>query len=696
MNLLLDKKLNELNENQLKAVKHINEPLFVVAGAGTGKTNTLTTKIAYLINYENVSPENILALTFTNKAAREIRDRVNQLIYPYQMGSWLYTFHAFSLKILRKHASDLNLNYNNNFNIIDEDESKDIIRDVIKTLNIESKKISLGEAKSAISNHKMLIEPILDHDLLDIYSEYENELIRNNLMDFDDLVKYTYILFDNNEDILNKYKEVFKYVLVDEFQDTDKIQYEIIKLINSKNTFVVGDPDQSIYHFRGARYENNELFLKDFNAKEIILYENYRSTNNILNVANKVIKQNDDRTTKKDLKSNLGDGKEVVIERLNNDFQEVDYVIENIYRLKRLGVKNSDIAILYRNNAISRVFEHKLMKENIPYIIYGGISFYERKEVKDLLAYLKLVFNKNNDFYFKRVVNRPRRGIGIKTIESLEYFAMTNNLSLFEAVDKVKLPNRALNSLKEFKEIINNIDKNINELDNIKEVIDLVFNLSNYEMELEKDNPETKSNRLDNINELKTVFSLANSNYKGNNYEKIKQTLDELALFTDHEISYDYNDAIRLSTIHQVKGLEFDAVFVVALEENIFPNHRSTYETSKLNEERRLFYVSITRAKKHLYLTSAYQRRLYGQFNITTESRFIKEIIKNKINTKKIEEPKTGFTNKTSFNVGDKLNHISFGKGIVVNINDDVLQIAFNHPYGIKNIKASFDGIKKE
>ena len=698
MNSFLYKQLDELNENQLKAVKHVDKPLFVVAGAGTGKTKTLTTKIAYLLKELNVDPENILAVTFTNKAAKEIRTRINEMIYPYQMGSWLYTFHAFGLKILREHAVDLNLGYRNDFTIIDSDESKDLIRDILKKLKIESKDLSLGYAKEAISRHKMMIESIFEPLVTDVYREYKLELIKNNLMDFDDLIRYVLDLFEMNELILTKYQKQFKYVLVDEFQDTDKVQYEIIKLINSKNTFVVGDPDQSIYHFRGARYLNNELFIKEFEAEVIILDENYRSTNNILKAANNVITKNIDRTTSKELKSNLGLGNEIFVKRFNNDLDEVDFVLDEITRLNNRGVPFNDIAVLYRNNALSRNFEHKLVQRDIPYVLYGGLSFYQRKEVKDILAYLKIVIDSNNDFFFKRVVNRPKRGIGNVTLEKLEEYSNISNISMFEAIDFVNLPTRTLNSLKEFKEIIIKIKEGIRGLENIREVVGLIYDLANYSIELEADNEETRKNRIDNINELKTVFSMGDSTHHGTNLEKIKLVLDDLALLTDQEVVHEEADSIKLATVHQVKGLEFKVVFVVALEEEIFPNHRSIEQTSKLEEERRLFYVAVTRAKEYLYLTSSLTRRLYGSFHYTRESRFINEVVNLKTfsENKEASKPVANFNNKTEFKEADVINHISFGKGIVVSINGDVLTVAFNSDHGIKKIKSTFEGINKE
>lgn len=694
MNDLLEKQLQDLNKEQLEAVKFQGSPLFVVAGAGTGKTKTLTMRIAYLVKVLNVNPNNILGVTFTNKAAGEIRQRVNNVIYPFQMGSWLQTFHAFGLRILRTHAVDLKLGYDNDFNVIDEVESKALVKEAMDELNIDKDDIKLGEAKDFISSYKMeLIDFYYDDKFFDIYKLYHQKLIKNQLMDFDDLIKNVYILFKNNQEVLNKYQNLFEHILIDEFQDTDIIQYKIIKLLNNPHTFVVGDPDQSIYEFRGARYENNEAFLKDFKAETIILNQNYRSTNNILKTANSLIKYNRNRTTEKDLTSNLGLGDPVSIATLDTDFEEVDYVSFEINKLLRKGLEYENIAVLYRNNVLSRNFEHKFMQFDIPYIIYGGISFYQRKEVKDILAYLKLVMDKENNFFFKRIVNTPKRSLGDTTIKKLEDFSEENNLSMFEAIDKVNLPTRALNNLKDFKNIINTIESGINDLENIRDVVELIYLTSNYELALQSETDEVKENKIENINELKTVFSLAN-NKQGNNCEKIKEALDELALFTDREVNYQNKNSVILSTVHQVKGLEFDAVFIVGMEDGIFPNHRANFEETKIAEERRLFYVAITRAKKYLYITNTQRRRLYGRFEYSRPSEFLNEIrTVEKVKPRVQLKPKT---NNEKFVLSDIVIHDDFGRGIIVEIKGEILTIAFNMPHGIKKILATHPSIKKE
>src|SRR5690554_1227818 len=699
MTKLLKKKLHNLNKEQLKAVKHEGSPLFVVAGAGTGKTNTLTMRIAYLVQQKQVNPSSILAVTFTNKAAAEIRTRVDNLIHPFQMGSWLLTFHAFGLRIFRSHAEDLKIGYNNSFTVIDEADSKDLIKECINKLNLDSKEYKLGEIKDFISSYKMKqISNYYDDVFIEIYDKYQEELVKNQLMDFDDLIRNVYNLFKNNEDILKIYQNQFEHILIDEFQDTDKLQYEIIKMLKNENVFVVGDPDQSIYQFRGARYENNENFIKEFNAEVVVLNQNYRSTNNILKTANSLIEHNSKRTTEKDLVSDLGEGRPVNIATLETDFEEVDYIIFEINKLIRKGYNYSDIAILYRNNALSRGFEHKFVLNDIPYLIYGGFSFYQRREVKDILAYLKLVMDTNNDFFFKRIVNTPKRSIGDKTVEKIEEYSIDNNISMFDAIDKIDLPTRTLNNLKEFKEVILSIKDEIKHLDNVRQVVDLIYDKSNYREVLEKETEEVRNDRLDNIEELKTVFNLSNY-YEGNNYDKIQRTLDELALITDRDTNFENKDGVILSTVHQVKGLEFKAVFVVALEEDIFPNHRAGFDRSLIDEERRLFYVAITRAKELLYLTHVNRRRLYGRFEYNLPSQFLKEIRKkdeiSKRNNQAIEKSSNNKVN-TNYKDGDVVNHDEFGRGIIVEIKGKVLTIAFGLPHGIKRISATHHSLEKE
>lgn len=626
---MLKDEMQQLNDNQIEAVYHEGGPVYVIAGAGTGKTKTLTMRIAHLIN-SGVDPERILAVTFTNKAAAEIRQRVNKAIYPKSVGSWLYTFHAFGNKLLRRHAPELELGYTRHFTIIDTKESKDLIEQAMKELKLDDTTIRLGDVVQYIYNRKMENISALDEDYEKIYKKYVDLSIHNQLMDFTDLVVYTKELFYIRPDILRRYQNQFEHILIDEFQDTDKVQYDIIKMLNEEhnNVFVVGDPDQSIYSFRGARYENNELFIEELNAKTITLDKNYRSTNTILKSANKLIKFNKSRTTEKDLESDNGIGKEIVTEHLDYELDEVNYISELVQAKINEGYKPEQIAVLYRNNTLSRLLEHDFVRKNTPYVIYGGLSFYERKEIKDILAFLKLALDTTSDFFFRRVVNLPRRGIGRKTYEQIFEYAQKNKISMFEAsnrlIERGRLSTSAENGLREFRRIINNINYQINEISNLKDIIDYIFDQTDYQRELDRDDFETREERYDNIMELKSAFETADLK-EGTNQEKITELLDEITLFTEKESKKD-KESVVLSTVHQVKGLEFEVVFIIAMEDDLFPNYRSKLELERLEEERRLFYVAITRAKKELYITSTKQRKIYGMFKFNRKSIFLNEI----------------------------------------------------------------------
>lgn len=693
---IFEKELNSLNEQQKEAVTHQGGPLFVVAGAGTGKTKTLTTRIAYLIKELHVDKNAILAVTFTNKAAREIRNRVDRFAFPEEMGDWLYTFHAFGLRILRAHAVNLNMGYKNDFMVIDEDDAATIIRDLLKRYNYDSKKYPPRSMKNFISNHKTKINEIIDPNILDIYNKYQSELVKEQLMDFDDLIVYTHNLFKNNKVIREIYQNQFEHILVDEFQDTDLMQYEIIKLLNCKNTVVVGDPDQSIYAFRGARYENNSLFVKDFKAKIIVLDKNYRSTNNILTAANLLIKNNMDREAKKELKSDYGDGIQVQLYQANDDYEEVNSITSEIMRLTQTGYRYDDIAVLYRTNSLSRSFEHSFTQNQIPYIIYGGTSFYERKEVKDFLAYLKVIVDNDSNFYFKRIVNVPARGLGNVTIQKLEDYSILNNISMFEAIDSVTLPAKALSGLKEFKQLIIKLRKEILEKTELIDVIDVIYFETKYHELLKEEIDEKAKERKENINELKSVLKMASDELEGNNLEKIKAVLDEIALYTSHDKKPSNDNSLKLATVHQVKGLEFKVVFIVAMEEGIFPNERSYNSRSEIEEDRRVFYVAITRAKERLYITHAAKRLLYGKIGYPKGSMFLREIrnIENPGRTK-TDTYKKQEKNNLVLNAGDIVNHDIFGKGVVVEIRENIATIAFSHEHGIKKLIKDHPSIKK-
>ena len=685
--------IQSLNKEQMYAVTHDVGPVFVIAGAGTGKTRTLTMRIAYLIA-TGYNPKNILAVTFTNKAAKEMKSRVVDMIGPSGSEVWMYTFHAFGLQILRRHIGLLPYGYMSNFNVVDEDDVKRIIKECILSLEYPLKNYSIKHLRSMISMFKnKRIDAFDFDDELKIFFAYQNYLRTQNLVDFDDLLLYTQELFKTKEDVLSYYQMYFEHIHVDEFQDTDKIQYDIIKMLGKehKHVFVVGDPDQSIYAFRGSHYENNHQFIKDFGAETIVLDQNYRSTNHILNAANNLINKNSQRTNAKNLSSNLGLGFEVSIFQAPTEYNEAYYVMNQIKMLKHEGYTYDQIAILYRNNAISRIFEDALIKEGIPYKIYGGMSFYERKEIKDMLAYVRVVLDPILDFYVKRIINLPRRGIGDVSIKKLEDYAKSSGMSMFDSIDTLDINGKIKQSFKEFKETVVAIQEKMPSMTQLEEIIYAVIDHTGYVDMLKAEQDETSEDRILNIKELASVFKSANYYYEGTFTSKLIQLLDQMSLYTDKDTEKDLDDALILSTIHQVKGLEFKAVFMVVLEEGVFPSEFSQMNPIELEEERRVAYVGITRAKRRLFISYAQKRMLYGQFKMNYPSRFVKEM-KALIQKPMIEdEMKGAFLSK-----GDKVTHQVFGDGVVITVDDDIATIAFPMPHGIKKILESHPSLKKK
>ncbi|PKK98895.1 MAG: hypothetical protein CVV57_05275 [Tenericutes bacterium HGW-Tenericutes-2] len=687
--------LATLNESQLKAVIHKGGPLFVVAGAGTGKTKTLTSRIAYLI-MNGVEPHKILAVTFMNKAAREMKHRVVEMTGPHAMSVWLYTFHAFGLQILRRHIAELSYGYRPNFNVIDEDDGKKIIQDQIKDLGLDTKMFSIKLLKNLFSLYKSRrMEEFERTDEEKIFKRYQQYLRDNQLLDFDDLLLYTLELLEDYKAVREFYQYHFKHVLVDEFQDTDAIQYKILKILGTvhKNVFVVGDPDQSIYSFRGANYENARLFLKDFDAEQIVLDQNYRSTNQILRAANQLINYNFNRPQAKNLESDLGIGEAPIYHHAQNDIRESFFVVNEIRRLKNLGYQYDDMAVLYRNNALSRLFEEALIKEGIPYIIYGGISFYERKEIKDALAYIRIVIDPSLDFYFKRIVNVPKRSIGLVSIQKLEQRAKELGVSMFEAIDYTDLTPAAKNSLFEFKQLINEMNQDFNDLVDLSQIMPYLMAKTKYIDMLRAEDNEIADDRIDNLKELQNVFTRGDMYYEGSFIEKLTQQLDQIALYSDQDQDLDDFDHVKLATYHQVKGLEFKVVFMVVMEENIFPSDRSLMSSTELEEERRVAYVGITRAKEKLYFSYADQRMVYGSMRYSYPSRFIQE------SRVKLDQPKTiydGDQVSHLLKTGDKVEHNVFGLGVVISVDEDIATIAFGMPHGIKKILESHPALRKQ
>ena len=701
--------LDNLNENQLEAVKSIDGPVMVMAGAGAGKTKVLTSRVAYLIKEIGIAPSAILAVTFTNKAALEMKERISKLTESDVSGLWISTFHSFAARILRIEAERANLD--KRFNIIDEEDSLKIIKEIMNNLEITSFKPA--QLKRLISRSKNFLnfnikDPYLKEVFNKVNEEYEINLEKNKLLDFDDLIIRLVKLLETDTDVRTKYQEKFNYILVDEFQDTNAIQYNLIKLLTNKekNVFVVGDDFQSIYSFRGARIENIHHFEKDFNPKLILLEKNYRSTTEILNLANDVISHNENQI-KKVLYSNDSKGKKPVFVSLVDEKHEAIFIADEIKKGILKGKKYSDFAVLYRNNYISRNIENILMSQQIPYKIYGGLSFYERMEVKDILAYMRLICNPFDDFSFKRVINVPKRKIGKATLDKLTYLADTNKLSLYEAISLVDEADSAYVKLNRFKGIIDSIKAN---LDNIKltDLVDIIVKETAYDLYLKEEyDKDEASDRLDNVKEIKTDLYNQDKEDLDDNLLKLVSFLTNVSLRTDSDDYHDEN-TVTLSTYHQAKGLEFDTVFMAATEDEIFPSKK---EGVDVEEERRIFYVGVTRAKKRLYITQALRRLVFGSKNDTTVSTFVTELnedlyddLKKKAKSKEQQKfkeltktllEKEKAKTKGGFDVGVKVIHKVFGKGIIVRKRTDTIcDIAFASPYGIKSLDVTLGVIE--
>ncbi len=708
--------LDKLNKQQLEAVTYKNGPLLVLAGAGSGKTRVLTTRIAHLIE-EGVDPDNILAITFTNKAAGEMKSRIYSLIGYFAKTMQISTFHSFGLRIIKENFEYLG--YDKNFVIFDSDDSLTIIKKILKEKNIDTTEFNPRAIRAKISSLKNeLITPEkfkrqafndFEDVVSSVYSKYEDTLNKNNSLDFDDLLVLPIKLFTAKKDILEKYQEKFKYILIDEYQDTNEAQYKLTKLLASKykNICCVGDVDQAIYGFRGANYRNILNFEKDYpNTKIINLEENYRSTKTILKAANSVISHNVNRK-EKNLFSNLDIGDKISYYRASSGLDEVNFVIDKIKELEHDGVSYKDIVILYRTNAQSRTFEDGLLKANIPYKIIGGVNFYNRLEIKNLLAYLRIIHNPLDDVSLERVINVPKRGIGSKTISNLAITAMEENVSLFDAIKSGKEL--------QFKNLINELREKKDTLP-LVDFIDLVLDKSGIKKEYESEKSLEADVRLENLEEFKSV-ALAFQEETG--IISLEDFLLNISLITDNSEVKEEKNAVNLMTIHAVKGLEYDYVFLVGMEENLFPHTNSLMNDEEIEEERRLCYVAITRCKKKLYLTNARIRLLYGQEQINPVSRFISEIdddlldnvgIKVIFNDEDIKSEEKKVINQeevynnteVTYKVNDFVYHDTFGPGKVVSVIENkkdpsrtLLKIAFKLPYGVKTLVYSHKNLRK-
>ena len=748
MQYLTDKLLNGLNPEQQNAVKATDGPLLIMAGAGSGKTRVLTHRIGYLIVEKGVNPYNILAITFTNKAAREMRERIGKMMGGTADEIWISTFHSMCVRILRRDID--RLGFNRNFTILDTTDQQSVIKGILKDKNIDPKKFDPRAILGSISSAKNeLVDPeeyaklaggYFDQVVSEVYTEYQKRLRKNQALDFDDLIMTTIQLFKRVPEVLEYYQRKFQYIHVDEYQDTNKAQYLLVKQLASRfqNLCVVGDSDQSIYRWRGADIANILSFEKDYpSAKVILLEQNYRSTKRILLAANKVIENNANRKPK-NLWTENAEGNKIVYYRADSEQGEAQFVAGKIKELTRDKYKYSDIAILYRTNAQSRVMEEVLLKSNIEYSIVGGTKFYDRKEIKDMLAYLRLISNPDDDISLQRVINVPKRGIGSTSLDKIANFAAMHDLSLYQALESIELVGLSPKTTKaavEFRDLITNYTR-MQEFLSVTELVEEVLDKSGYREMLKAEKSLEAQSRLENLDELLSVTK----NFEESSEDKsLIAFLTDLALVADIDSMDDdgeKSDAIVLMTLHSAKGLEFPIVFLIGMEEGVFPHSRSLMEEAEMEEERRLAYVGITRAEQSLFITNAQMRTLFGRTNMNPASRFIKEIPEdllegvdlhtrsagtpfgtrgrtfgaaagasssaNPVARKPVMRPVAASSkdgDELSWKVGDKAEHGKWGTGTVVSVKGEgdstELDIAFPSPTGIKRLLAKFAPIKK-
>ena len=684
--------LEQLNKEQRAAVETIDGPVMVFAGAGTGKTKTLIARITHMINDCGIAPKNILAITFTNKAANEMRERIKIATGDADSRVNISTIHSLCARILRRNITKLG--FESNYEILDEEESVKIITEILKDMYIDKKTLHPRAALKAISDYKNSVRD-LNLDEENAYKKYQAYLKENNLVDFDDLLVLTLELLTNYQEVRDYYQYIYRYILVDEFQDTNKTQFNIVKMLagENANVFVVGDDDQSIYSFRGACYDNMFDFAKAYpNVKTFKLVQNYRSTNNILKGANALIKNNKLREEKELFSEITGTNKDIVVHEAYYFEDEARYVINEIAHLiAHNKCAPNEIAILYRNSAISRPFELGLIESKIPYTVYGGFSYLKRKEVKDVLSYLRFIVDPNKIHHFKRIINTPARGIGQKTIDNLLDYMEENNMTLFDAIDDLneKYPSTKNTLLKTFKDMIQKLADCIETMD-LQDFFDKMLDETGY-LEMLKEEDFGETNRYENVQEFKSVLYHVDEIYSADGLtqkEKIQVGLDEVVL--DQSNDNEGNKGVILSTIHSVKGLEFKVVFLVALEEGLFPAIR---DESDIEEERRVAYVAVTRAKEKLYLSSASRRLIYGRVVRNNKSRFLLEfIIPEEIKESTKEETDV---DNSEIKVGSKVIHTYFGYGIVVEADDHFIKVLFEKGSEIKKLTKGHPTITK-
>lgn len=628
--------IDGLNDKQKEAVLATEGPCLVIAGAGSGKTKVLTHKIAYLMTEKNIKPWNILAITFTNKAANEMKERVEKLVGEAAKDMWIGTFHSICVRILRKYID--RLGFDHSFLIFDTSDQRTLIKECMKTLKIDDKMFTDRSIASEISNGKNeMLEPKAyqtkyagdyRREIIGrIYELYQQRLKENNAIDFDDIINFAIKILENNIDVLDYYSDKFKYVLVDEYQDTNKAQFMLITLLASKhgNITVVGDNDQGIYSFRGADITNILNFEKDFPGTKIVkLEQNYRCTGNILKAANAVIKHNENKYEKK-LWTENEEGHLPVIHKADDEYDEGRFIVEEINHLKREEYfKYSDFTVLYRMNSQSRAIEEILRREGVPYKIIGGVKFYERKEIKDIISYLRLIYNLSDNISLKRIINEPKRGIGKTSIDNIQEISENTGLSMFDIIKHANEYglNRVQANAQEFVNVIEELKSKLGEL-KISELIKETLNKTGYMKALELENTTEAESRIENLEEFLTVAIEFEEEEADNS---LGDFLEGITLSSDIDGMEETEDSVTLMTLHSAKGLEFPVVFLVGLEEGIFPGNKSIGEPKELEEERRLFYVGITRAKQYLYLTCSKKRTIFGSTSYNAVSRFVNEI----------------------------------------------------------------------
>ena len=664
--------LNGMNDRQAEAVQTTEGPLLIMAGAGSGKTRVLTHRIAYLIDEKMVNPWNILAITFTNKAAREMKERAAAL-NPATQDCLIATFHSMCVRILRREAD--HIGYNRNFTIVDPGEQRTLMKRILKNLNLDPKKWNERAILGTISNAKNdLIDEVAYANMAgDMYTEivakcytaYQKELRQSEAMDFDDLIMLTLRLFDQNPDVLTYYQQRYQYIHVDEYQDTNHAQYQLVKLLASrfKNICVVGDADQSIYGWRGADMQNILDFEKDYpEAKVVLLEENYRSTKTILQAANEVIRNNRNRRPK-NLWTQNEDGEEIVYYRANDEQEEALFVARTIDQLSREGYSHKDFAVLYRTNAQSRTVEEALLKANIPYTMVGGTKFYSRKEIRDVISYLNLIANPSDNISYERVVNEPKRGVGPGTVDKIRNFAASQEISLLDASANIMLSpvkGKAAQAVYEFANLILDLRDRLDDY-SVTELVELVLKKTGYSAALAAQATLESQARIENIEEFLSVTKNFDENPDNpadeSGLDKLSRFLNDLALIADTDDGDTESSEVTLMTLHAAKGLEFPVVFLVGMEENVFPLSRASEDEDELEEERRLAYVGITRAEKILYLTNANSRLLYGRTNYNQPTRFLREISSDLLNYQGLARPanssfKVSYTNSDTSKFG--------------------------------------------